>query len=100
MKLKVGNIYTTNKILVCDKRAAVLILSIVDNFTTFYIVELNDCSRKDVEKNLRKQIETHTIKRNLFQMYSNNFLTSMFDGYLGTINEKLLNDLKDYQIYE
>ena len=89
--LKIGGIYTSDSI-IKGKRAAIIIIDKHPFCVSYYELPiLSYYTRDDIEMILKDQIQFKTYYLNTIYHRSENFLTDYIDGYIGQINQEILD---------
>ena len=89
--LKIGGIYTSDSI-IKGKRAAIIIIDKHPFCVSYYELPiLSYYTRDDIEMILKDQIQFKTYYLNTIYHKSENFLTNDLDGYIGQINQEILD---------
>ena len=89
--LKIGGIYTSDSI-IKGKRAAIIIIDKHPFCVSYYELPiLSNYTRDDIEMILKDQIQFKEYHLDTIYHRSGNFLINDIDGYIGQINQEILD---------
>lgn len=89
--LKIGGIYTSDSI-IKGKRAAIIIIDKHPFCVSYYELPiLSNYTRDDIEMILKDQIQFKEYHLDTIYHRPEKFLTDDIDGYLGQINQEILD---------
>lgn len=89
--LKIGGIYTSDSV-IKGKRAAIIIIDKSPFCVSYYELPiLSTYTRDTIEMILKDQMQFESYHLNTIHHRSENFLTCDIDGYIGQINQEILD---------
>ena len=93
MDLKIGGIYTADK-LGNQGQVAIIINNKNDDYISYYMLKiLADFTKNDIEKIVEDQIRFNELKIENFNSTTAHFLSFKIDGYMGQMSDNILFNL-------